>query len=96
MTSNDDTRSKLERALSDPSAVFDSPEDVVRAAELSDAEKLSVLERWEADARLLQIATEENMGDDGGDDGLLLQRVREAITGLGASNKASPSPTKSG
>lgn len=95
MTRNDEIDSLLERTLSDPSAVFDSPRDVVRAAHLSDSDKLRILERWEADAKLLLTATEENMGDDDGEDGLLLQRVRDAIAAVGLPAKTSLSPTKS-
>jgi len=96
MTASENSRSTLERALADPSAVFQSPNDVVRTSDLNGEEKLRVLERWEADARLLQIATEENMGKDGDDGGLLLQRVHDAIASLGANQKTPPSPTKSG
>lgn len=96
MTTTEDSRSTLERALADPSAVFQSPDDVVRASHLNDEEKLRVLERWESDARLLQIATEENMGKDSDESGVLLQRVHDAMAGLGASPQAQPSPTKSG
>lgn len=96
MNVSDDTRSILGRALADPSAVFESPNAVVRAPDLTDQEKLRILERWEADARLLQIATEENMGDDDDDGGNLLQRVQDAMAGLSASTKTPSSPTKSG
>lgn len=97
MTKTNKRESTVERALADPSAVFESPEAVLRATDLSEEDKLSVLERWEDDARLLQVATEENMGTaDGGEGGALLQRVHDALAGLGSSPKTRPSPTKSG
>jgi hypothetical protein len=38
-----------------------SPADVVRSDEISDVEKIQILRRWEYDARLLEVAQEENM-----------------------------------
>ena len=96
MTRNDHSKSRIERALADPSSVFDAPDDVIRASDLDDEDKRRILERWESDARLLQIATEENMGDDDGDGGSLLQRVQDAMTALGTIPRRPPSPTKSG
>lgn len=99
MTAKNDSRSALERALADPSAVFETPHDVLRATDISEDDKLRILQRWESDARLLQIATEENMGAGegaSGEGGALLQRVHDAMAGLGSSPKAPLSPTKSG
>ena len=99
MATKDNHRSALERALADPSAVFESPDDVLRASDLGEEDKLRILERWESDARLLQIATEENMGAGEGvssEGGALLQRVHDAMAGLGSRPKAPSSPTKSG
>lgn len=50
-------------ALSDPSRVFDSPTDVAIDTRLTAEQKLSILERWELDARELSVAEEENMTD---------------------------------
>ncbi len=51
----------LDRAELDPSSVFQAPEDVLGAPELSTEEKRSILVRWEADAEALLRATEEGM-----------------------------------
>ena len=51
----------LDRAKLDPASVFQAPEDVLGAAELSTEEKRSILVRWEADAEALLRATEEGM-----------------------------------
>lgn len=52
---------KLQDILIDPSAAYDSPEDVVNDNDLSVSEKRKVLDQWEFDARELLVATEENM-----------------------------------
>jgi hypothetical protein len=51
------------RALTSPSSVFKHPADVVACGDLSKAEKTVILKQWELDARLLQVATEEGMGE---------------------------------
>ncbi|RUO70078.1 hypothetical protein [Pseudidiomarina salinarum] len=52
---------KLQDILTDPSAAYGSPDDVLKDNDLTPAEKLKVLDQWEFDARELQVATEENM-----------------------------------
>jgi hypothetical protein len=42
---------ELKRARLVPSSMFASPEDVVRSADLSLAQKIQILRRWEFDAR---------------------------------------------
>ena len=82
--------SALDKALTDPSEVFDGPEQVVHDARFGTADKLRILERWEIDAKLLQVATEENMGGNVGEDGALLQRVRRSLDALAVRSKPSP------
>jgi hypothetical protein len=48
-------------ALRDPSRVFEEPKDVATDRRLTTEQKLSILERWEMDARELAVAEEENM-----------------------------------
>jgi hypothetical protein len=50
-----------DKAQTNPSTVFDKPADVVANKELSTKEKTKVLQEWELDARLLEVATEEGM-----------------------------------
>lgn len=83
MPVNRKSQSRLQRALLDPSAVFDSPEEVAAAPDLEDEDKIRVLQRWESDAEQLQVATDENMGGDDVDDGALLKRVRDALATIG-------------
>jgi hypothetical protein len=71
----------FEKALIDPSAVYTAPADVLEDDDLSDAQKLEVLRRWEVDAREKQVAEEEGMG--GGERSELID-VEEAINALQA------------
>lgn len=50
-----------EKAQTNPSSVFDKPADVVATKELSSEEKTKVLQEWELDARLSDVAAEEGM-----------------------------------
>jgi hypothetical protein len=50
-----------EKAQTNPSSVFDKPADVVATKELSSKEKAKVLQEWELDARLSDVAAEEGM-----------------------------------
>ena len=71
----------FEEALKDPASFFDAPGDVVNAAGLDRGQKLEILQRWESDARLLMVASDENMS---GGEHQQLQRVQEALRSLGA------------
>ena len=51
-----------EQALLDPANFFSSPEAIFREASLTRLQKLQLLQRWEYDARELEVAEEENMG----------------------------------
>jgi hypothetical protein len=80
-----------------PTKEFDRPADVLRAANLSDEQKVAVLKQWELDARLLQTATEEGMS--GGEPNMLAE-VKAALDKLGAAatkkDGAGEGPTKTG
>lgn len=70
-----------EEALKDPAAAFGSPGDVVTAAGITREQKIEILKRWEADARLLMVASDENMT---GGEQQRLQEVQEAMRALEA------------
>ena len=55
------SKEKMDNIISDPSAVFDNPEDVLSDSELSYDQKITVLKQWAYDAKELQVAEEENM-----------------------------------
>ena len=71
---------ELKRARLVPSAVFASPEEVVRAAGLSRAQKIAILRRWEFDARPAAAQTAARL------DGPILDQIRQALVSLGAAS----------
>ncbi|WP_206609480.1 hypothetical protein [Thiohalobacter thiocyanaticus] len=60
-----------ETARLDPTAVFRTPGELMARIDLSDAQKIELLRRWEYDARELEVAEEENMAGSGDDTDLL-------------------------
>ena len=69
----------FEKAKLNPSADFKSPQEVVSSQELSREQKIEVLRQWEQDARLMEVAYEENMP---GPQPKLLQPIRDALHAL--------------
>lgn len=70
------TAKDYDKALLNPAAVFKLPKDVLASDALTAPQKLEVLMRWETDALLLSVATEENMG---GGEPSRIEEVRHAI-----------------
>ncbi len=84
-----------EKALINPAGVFLQPEDVFDDEDLTDDQKITVLRRWEYDARTLMVAAEENMAGDDEDD--LLDRILALLHELNAEFDPDISPpTKQG
>ena len=82
-----------DKAKTNPSSVFDKPADVVASTGLSAKEKTQVLQEWELDARLLEVATEEGMNNK--TEPSVLPEVKKAQKKLGAkSAKDDGAPTK--
>ncbi len=50
-----------DKAKTNPAAVFDKPADVAASKELQPGEKAKILQEWELDARLQEVAAEEGM-----------------------------------
>jgi hypothetical protein len=69
----------FEKAKLNPAAVFKSPQEVVSSQELSRDQKIEILQQWEQDARLMEVAEEENMP---GPQSKLLQPIRAALHAL--------------
>lgn len=55
------SESKVQDAISDPTAKYGKPMDVVRDGQLDADEKRRILESWKKDAELLSRAQDENM-----------------------------------
>lgn len=84
----------VDAALLDPTAVFDTPEDVAACSDLPVSVRVEILRRWDYDARSLEVAEEENMQSGGID---LLQRIHGALDTLGAGPDPDHAPpTKQG
>ena len=66
----------FEKVKLNPAAVFKSPQEVVSSQELSREQKIEILQRWEQDARLMEVADEESMP---GPQPKLLQPIRDAL-----------------
>ena len=68
-----------EKAKLNPAAVFKTPQEVVSSQELLRDQKIQILQQWEQDARLMEVAEEESMS---GPQPKLLQPIREALHAL--------------
>jgi len=84
----------VEKALLDPGLVFKTPGEVLANNELTRAQKIEILRRWEYDVRELQVADEEGME---GPEPVTLDAVLNALHTLGAPEDTENSaPTKQG
>lgn len=52
---------RISRALLDPAAEYETPDDVLNDPALSEAQKIEILRRWEYDASEISVAEEEGM-----------------------------------
>lgn len=79
-----------DKAKTNPSSVFDKPDDVVTNKDLGSGEKASILQEWELEARLMDVAIDEGMtqkGDEGSNKVAvksLLPEIKKAQQDLGA------------
>jgi hypothetical protein len=55
---------ELNHIISDPSAMYHAPEDVLVDARLSRDQKIAVLKQWAYDEKEIEVAEEENMRTD--------------------------------
>ncbi|MFC4346862.1 hypothetical protein ACFO5Q_03275 [Kordiimonas lipolytica] len=80
----------FQQAKNDPACCFDHPADVVTSADLSDEQKIEILQRWEYDASEEAVAEEEGMR--GAKESLLREIVLSlnALTGGLDLNTVSP------
>jgi len=83
-----------EKALTSPSGVFKTHDEVIACKDLSKEEKTAILKQWELDARLLQVASEEGMTEG---EGSLFADVKKAQSKLDVEVlEEDGAPTKSG
>ncbi len=85
---------EINKALFNPSSVFNSPSEVLKEKDLTRNQKIEILRRWEYDAIQLQVAEEENMQ---GQNGKILDEILMALKEINAENEFKhPTPTKYG
>src|SRR6266481_2982213 len=95
-------QTRFDEALTDVSKVFGRPEDILSAADLTEAQKVALLKQWDTDLRLLMVASEENMtgtAAPGRTTAELLQSVHKVMNRLGhgpMEEKSSPNKTGGG
>ena len=69
----------VDKAKLSPARIFKSPMDVVKANDIGPAQKLAILQAWEADERALLRAEDEGMG---GGEHAHLHKVQAALDHL--------------
>jgi hypothetical protein len=79
----------LEKALLDPASVFENPEEVREHSELTKAQKIEILRRWEYEESEVAVAEEEGMVKGKPP---MLHRVLVALEELGAHIDTEHSP----
>jgi hypothetical protein len=79
MASATTERGKIAEAKQNPAAMYERPQDVLMANDLSKDEKRAILEQWKQDAMLLQTATDESMA---GGEPSRIEEVAEALRAL--------------
>lgn len=86
----------VKKALTDPSAVFKRPQEVIETSDLSREQKIEILRRWEYDVRELQVADEEGMAP-ADPQPVVLDSILNALRTLGVPTDIERSaPTKQG
>jgi hypothetical protein len=75
---------RFESALLDVGRTFQHPEDITVARDITAAQKVKLLQEWEYDLRLMQVAADENMTPVKPSGSLeLFGRVRACLNALG-------------
>ncbi len=76
------TMIRKDKLMTDPEDVFKTPRDVLENEELSDEQKIVVLEQWQDETKQRMVAEEEAMPGEDPNDAELLQEIHEALTTL--------------
>lgn len=85
---------RISRALLDPAAEYETPNDVLLDRAVSETQKVEILRRWEYDASEISVAEEEGMAHtDGVTVGQVLQALHQLVPDI--DTERSP-PTKQG
>jgi hypothetical protein len=87
------TPSNFDKALKDPSLVYQTPREVLSDKQLNNTQRLQILKRWEQDQRELDVAQEEGMI---GGETSMLDDILEAMKKLNVDIDTPEAPTKHG
>lgn len=87
------TPSEFDKALKNPTLVYQTPQDVLDDKQLNDSQRLEILKRWEQDQRELDVAQEEGMI---GGETSMLDDILQAMEKLNVDIDAPEAPTKQG
>jgi hypothetical protein len=80
----------IDRAMINPAAVFQHPDEVVEHPQLTREQQIEILRRWAYDACAMEVAEEENMTSPYASG---LEQIMHALHTLGVeshSNRAAP------
>jgi hypothetical protein len=86
----------LEKAMFAPQQVFGSPEAVADHRELTEQQKIEILQRWYYDAAEIQVAQEEGMAAVDNGNAELMRRIVLALDRLAGDAGELPGPSKQG
>ena len=91
------TQNRYQKAQHDVGKVFDSPQTLADASDLSTEQKIELLSQWEIDLREMLVASEENMpSTEPGNAAELLRKVRKQLNALVTDERDSIAPGKAG
>jgi hypothetical protein len=79
----------LTKAISDPAALYVSPENVLSDQRLNDAEKFKILDSWALDQKRLMESEEENMTQISGERisaAAMFQKIKDVMRELPEQN----------
>jgi hypothetical protein len=85
---------KRNSLLRDTEQKFPEPLDIAESPDLSDAEKIRLLENWQTDLLELLRATEENMPGVANESSDVAEKLRRVHEALAAVRRAHPYPEK--
>lgn len=72
----------FDQIAQDPSAYYDSADALIEDERWNNSQKIQLLEQWEYDAREMEVAADENMGDAEPGEQSPLRSIQDALRQL--------------
>ena len=85
---------KLQQLIRDPDGRFRNPVELLERSDLSDEDKITILQSWQTDLIELQKAVEENMQNATGDSGETAARLAAVTAAIAEFRERFASPDK--